>query len=163
MRVEADNVLDLLFDAVRLGGGEVDLVEDRHDLVIVVERLVNIGKRLRLDALARIDNKERPLARGKAPAHLIAKIHVAGRVHQVQLIKLAILRAVIEADRLSLDRYPALFLDLHTVENLSLTRHFAVGHAAAKLDEPVCERRFAVIDVRDDREISDVREWRHAF
>ena len=73
MGVEADNVLDLLFDAVRLGGGKVDLVEDRHDLVIVVECLVNIGKRLRLDALARIDNKDRSLARSKAPAHLIAK------------------------------------------------------------------------------------------
>jgi hypothetical protein len=32
--VEADHVLDLLLDALGLGGGQVDLVEDRHDLVV---------------------------------------------------------------------------------------------------------------------------------
>jgi hypothetical protein len=32
-----------------LGGGQVDLVEDRHDLVIRVDGLVDIGERLRLD------------------------------------------------------------------------------------------------------------------
>ena len=118
---------------------------------------------MRLDALACVDHEERALARGETAAHLIREIHMAWRVHQVELIKLAVLRAVIEPDRLRLDRDPALFLDLHAVENLSLTRHFAVGHAAAKLDEPVRERRFAMIDMRNDREISDVREWRHAF
>ena len=51
--LDADDVLDLLDDAVGLGGGEVDLVEDRDDLVAGVDRLVDVGERLGLDALAR--------------------------------------------------------------------------------------------------------------
>jgi hypothetical protein len=38
--------------ALGLGGGQVDLVEDRDDLVVGVDRLVEVGQRLRLDALA---------------------------------------------------------------------------------------------------------------
>ena len=163
MSVEADHILDLLLDAFRFGGRKIDFVQDRDDLVIVVERLIDVCKSLRFDALACVDHEERALARSQTAAHLIREVHMSWRVHQVELIKLAILRTVIEPDGLCLDRDPALFLDLHIVENLSLTRHFAVGHAAAKLDEPVRKRRFAVIDMRNDGEISDVREWRHAF
>jgi len=66
--VEADDVLDLLLDALRLGGGQVDLVEDRHDLVVGVERLVDVGERLRLDALRGVDHQQRALAGGEASA-----------------------------------------------------------------------------------------------
>ena len=63
--IEPDHVLDLLLDLVGFGGGEIDLVENRHDLVIVLDRLVDIGERLRLDALARIDHQQRALAGGQ--------------------------------------------------------------------------------------------------
>ena len=51
--IEPDHVLDLLLDLLGLGRRQVDLVEHRHDLVVVVDRLVDVGERLRLDALAR--------------------------------------------------------------------------------------------------------------
>ncbi len=57
-RVEADDIFDLLLHPLRFGGGQIDLVEDRDDLVIVVERLVDIGERLRFDALAGIDHQQ---------------------------------------------------------------------------------------------------------
>jgi hypothetical protein len=49
--VEADDLLDLLLDALGLGGRQVGLVEDGDDLVVGVDGLVDIGQRLRLDAL----------------------------------------------------------------------------------------------------------------
>ncbi len=48
-----------------LGGGEVDLVDDRHDLVVVLDRLVDVGERLRLDALRRVDDQQRAFAGGE--------------------------------------------------------------------------------------------------
>ncbi len=51
--VDADHVLDLLLHALGIGGGQIDLVEHRHDLVPVVDRLVDVGEGLRLDALRR--------------------------------------------------------------------------------------------------------------
>ena len=60
--IEADHILDLLLDALRLGGRQIDLVEDRDDLVVGVERLIDVGERLRLDALRGIDHQQRTLA-----------------------------------------------------------------------------------------------------
>ena len=37
---------------------QINLVENRNDLVVVVERLIDIGQRLRLNALARIDHQQ---------------------------------------------------------------------------------------------------------
>ena len=51
MGVEPDHVLDLLAHLFRLRRRQVDLVQDRDHLVVVVERLIDIGERLRLDAL----------------------------------------------------------------------------------------------------------------
>ena len=88
---------------------------------------------------------------------------MARRVHQVELIKLAILRPIIEPHGLRLDRDAALLLDLHVVEHLRLPAISRVGHAAADLDEPVGKRRLAVIDMGDDGEIADVLKRRHAL
>ena len=159
--VEADHVLDLLLDALRLGGGQVDLVEDRHDLVVVVDRLVDVGERLRLDALAGVDDQQRALAGGERAVHLVGEVDVAGRVDQVQLVVLAVLRAVGEAHGLRLDGDAALALDVHGVEHLLL--HLARFQPAGHLDQPVGERRFAVVDMGDDREIADVVEGGHRF
>ena len=34
-------------------------------------------------------------------------------------------------------------------------RHLALGQPAGRLDQPVGERRLAMVDMRDDREIAD--------
>ena len=78
---------------------------------------------------------------------------MARRVDQVEHVGLAVARGVIEAHGLGLDGDAALALELHIVEHLLF--HLTVGQAAGLLDEPVGERRLAVIDMGDDREISD--------
>ena len=49
---------------------------------------------------------------------------------------------------------PALALQIHGIQDLRL--HLAGLEAAALLDEPIGQRRFAVIDVGDDGEIADI-------
>ena len=151
--VEADHILDLLLDAVRLGGRQVDLVEDRHDLVVGVERLVDVGQRLRLDALAGVDDEQRALAGREAARDLVGEVDVARRVHQVQRVDLAVLGLVLQPDGLRLDGDAALSLDIHGIEDLF--GHLAVGQRAGRLDEAVGERRLAMVDMGDDREIPD--------
>ena len=111
--VEADDLLDLLPHAFGVGGGEVDLVDDRHDLVVVLDRLVDVGEGLRLDPLRGVDHQQRALARGEAARHLVGEVDVAGRVHQVELVALPL-----EPHGLRLDGDPALALDVHIVEHL---------------------------------------------
>ncbi len=76
------------------------------------------------------------------------------RIDEVQLVDLAVARPVVERDALRLDRDAALALQVHRVEHL--LGHLAIGQAAADLDEPVRQRRLAVIDVGNDREIADM-------
>ena len=81
---------------------------------------------------------------------------MAGRVDQVEHVVLAVLRLVVEAHGLRLDGDAALALDIHGIEHLLL--HLAAVEPAGQLDQPVGERRFAVVDMGDDREIADMVE-----
>src|SRR5262249_39982715 len=47
-RVQPDYRLDLFADALGLRGRQIDFVDDRNDLQVVVQRKVGVGERLRL-------------------------------------------------------------------------------------------------------------------
>ena len=158
--VEADDVLDLLLHLLRLGGRQVDLVEYRHDLEVGVDRLVGIGQRLRLDALGRIDQEQGTLAGAHRAADLVGEVDVAGRVDQVEDVVLAVAGRVFQADGLRLDRDAALALDIHRIEHLR--GHLARIEPAALLDQPVGQRRLAVVDMRHDGEIADPGKVGHS-
>ena len=150
--VDADGVLHLGRHAVDVGARQVDLVQDRHDLEVALEREVDVGDRLRLDALRRVDDEERALARRERARDLVAEVDVARRVDQVEDVLLAVLRRVAHPRAVELDRDPALALDVHRVAHLVL--HLAVGERPRLLQQPVRQRRLAVVDVRDDAEVA---------
>ena len=151
--VDADHVFDLLLDAVGIGRGQIDLVQNGQNFEVVVERLIDVGERLRFHALGRIDHENGAFAGGERARDLISEVDVAGRIHQVQLIGVAILGLVIEAHGLRLDGDAALALDVHRIEDLLL--HISGGDVAAELDQPVRQGALAVVDVGNNREIPD--------
>ena len=157
--LDADDLLDLLGDPLGLGRGEVYLVDNRQDFVIVLDRLVDIGERLRLHPLRRVDHQQRALARGEAAGDLVGEVDMAGRVHQVELVGLAIIGGVVEAHGLRLDGDAPLALDIHVVEQLFL--HLPLGQPAGELDQPVGERALPVVDVGDDGKIADLGKVGH--
>ena len=63
--------------SARVGRGQVDLVQDREDLEVVLDGLVAVGERLGLDALAGVDEQDRALARRQRARHLVAEVDVA--------------------------------------------------------------------------------------
>ena len=83
---------------------------------------------------------------------------MAGRVDEVELVGLAVVRLVGHADGVGLDGDAALALEVHGVEHLGL--HLAGGERAGELEQAVGEGGLAVVDVRDDREVADVA-WVH--
>ena len=62
VRVEAERRSQLFDDTVWFGGGQVYLVHHRHDGEVVLHREVDVGERLRLDALSGVDHQQRALA-----------------------------------------------------------------------------------------------------
>ena len=79
---------------------------------------------------------------------------MAGGVDQVELIGLTVLRGVHHADGMGLDGDAAFALEVHGVEDLRL--HLARGEGSGEFQQAVGQRGFAVVDVRDDREVADV-------
>ena len=153
MRVEADDVLDLLHRLLGLRARKVDLVYDGDEFEVVLDGEVCVGERLRLDALRRVHHEQRALARGERARDFVAEIYVAGSVYEVEDVLLPVLRAVVEADCVRLNRDAALALQVHVVQNLRL--HLPFGERARQLQQAVGERRLAVVYVRDYREVSD--------
>ena len=154
VRIQAQLRVDLLDHPLDVRRGKIDFVDDRDDRQVVLHREVEVGERLRLDALGGVDQKQHPFAGGERPRHLVGEIDVARRVDQVQGVAPAVLCAVGKRDDLALDRDPALPLDIHVVEDLVL--EIAVLHDAGILDQPVGERRLSVVDMGDNAEISDI-------
>ena len=147
-RVAAEQLRHLERRAVRIGRGKVDLVDDRDDLELVLDREVGVRERLRLDPLRRIDDEHGSLARLQRARDLVGEVHVTRRIDQVQLMALPG-----HAHRLGLDRDPALALEIHRIEQLRA--HVAVGDGVRELQNPVGQGRFPMVDVGDDREVAD--------
>ena len=152
-RVEADDLLDLTPRLIRLRAGKIDLVDDGDDLEVVVDGQVRVGERLRLDALRGIDEQQRALAGRQRTRHLVREIDMARRVDQVEDVLVAVLRLVVQPDRVRLDRDAALALEVHAVEDLGF--HLSSLQGAGEFQEPVGQRGLAVVDVRDDGEIAN--------
>ena len=117
---------------------------------------VEVRQRLRLDALRGVDDEHGALAGRQRARHLVGEVDVARRVDEVERVLLAVARPVEQAHRVRLDRDPALALEIHRVEHL-IDRLLGV-HRAGEGQQAVGQRRLAVIDVGDDREIADAAE-----
>ena len=88
--VQADDVLDLLFDPVRLGRRQIDLVQDRDQFEIVLDREIvfaSVCASTPCDA----STTSSALAGRQRTRNLVREIDVSGRVDQIQDILLAIL------------------------------------------------------------------------
>src|SRR5262249_14735217 len=155
-RVDANHIFDLLLDLGWLGRGQVDLVQNRHDLVIVLDRLINVGERLRFYTLARVDHQQRALTGSERARDLVGEVDMARRIHQIENIVLAVPGTIVQPDCLRLDGDAAFALDFHGIEHLFLACHFAIRKPARHLDQAVRQRRLAVVDMSDDGEVADI-------
>ena len=153
MGLQADHVFDLFLHPLRLRAGQVNFIDDREHIQIMIQRQIHVRQRLRLDSLGRIHHQHRSITGGKRPAHLIIKIHVAWRIDQVEDVLLPILCPVYGSYRLGLDGDSSLPLQIHVVQHLFL--HLSAGEQARFLNDPVRQRGFAVVNMGDDTKISD--------
>ncbi len=162
--VAADDAGQLGGVLVDLRGRQVDLVQHRDDVEVGAEREVEVGQRLRLDALGRVDQQYGGLAGLQAARDLVGEVDVAGRVDHVEHVAawprfdpVPCCRFVSDgpghADGLALDGDAALALDVHAVE--VLRPGAALVDDPGQLEHPVGQRRLAVVDVGDDAEVAD--------
>ena len=80
LSLETERLHHLLGNALRLRSVEIDLVNHRNDLKVILKGQVHVRQGLRLDALRGVYDEQSALARGQAPRHLVGEVDVAGRV-----------------------------------------------------------------------------------
>jgi hypothetical protein len=79
---------------------------------------------------------------------------VARGIDEIQKVIPAVFRPIRKRNGLALDRDPPLPLDIHVVQNLVL--EVSRVHDPGQLDKPVGQRRFPMIDVCYDTEVTDI-------
>ena len=142
-----------------VGLRQIHLVQYRQYFEALLDCRVAIGDRLRFHPLTRIHYQQRTLAGGERTRDFIGKVNVAGGINKVQLVRLTILGLVVERHALRFDGNAALPLKIHRIEHL--IRHFSLRQTTAMLDEAIRQGRLAVIDVRNDRKVSNMTEFSH--
>ena len=110
-------------------------------------RVVAHGSEDVLDALARIDNEQGPLASCQGAGHFIVKIDVARGVDEVEHVGVAFV-VVVHGDRRGLDGDATLAFKVHIVKNLLLL--VAGGDGFGQFEHAVSEGALAVVDVGYD-------------
>ena len=150
---EIENFHQLQLGMVDVDVGNVDLVKHRNDLEMIIDGQKIIGDGLRFDALGHVNDKQGPLAGLQGFFHFVGEINMTRRVDEVHDIVLTALGMVNDFDGGSLDRDATLLLEVHVVEKLVVKIAFI--NRARFQKKAVGQGRFTVVDVRDDRKITD--------
>jgi hypothetical protein len=141
-------------DFRRIGGRQIDLIDDGEHFQALLQRGVAVGDALRLHALRGVDHQQGSFASRERTRNLVGEVDVPRRIDEIQLIQHAGNGLKAQGHALGLDGDAALSLQVHAIEHLRL--HFPRIQAAALLNEPVGQRGFAVVDVSNDGKIADI-------
>ena len=145
-----EELVHLVHDLRRPRVGAVDLVDDEDDRKLQLERLAQHEPRLRQRPLGRVDEQQHAVHHRQRALDLAAEVGVARRVDDVDL-RLAVLHRRVLGE----DRDPLLALEVHRVHD-PLVDVLVLAEGAGLPEHRVDERRLAVVDVRDDRDVAEV-------
>ncbi len=151
-----EQLVDLVDHRLDSRIGPVDLVDDEDHGQSSFECLAQDEPRLRQRALARVDEQQHAVHHGECALDLPAEIGVSGRVDDVDLDVAETNRRVLGQDRDAL-----LTLEIHRVED-SFGDVLVRPERSGLPEHRVHEGRLAVVDVGDDRDVTEVVSGGHA-
>ncbi len=150
-RVEVEEELvDLVHDLLAARVRAVDLVDDENHGQPELERLAQHEPRLRQRTFGGIDEQQDSVDHRQSALDLAAEVGVSGGVDDVDLDLAALNRRV-----LGEDRDPLLALEVGRVHD-ALADVLVLAERAGLPEHRVDEGCLAVVDVRDDRDVSEV-------
>ena len=127
--------------------------EDRNDSEARVFGHLERGECLCLHALGAINQQEYALDSLQRAGDFVRKVDVTRSVDEVEFVGVTSL-LIRHAHRLHLNGNPSLPLQLHTIKYLLF--HFARFDRFGGLEHAVSQGRLTVVDVRDNRKITNV-------
>ena len=138
----------------RVGRVQIHFIQDWNDLQIVFKGQVQVRNGLSLNALRSIYDEQRSFACRNGTRHFVTEVHVPRGVDQIEHKILSILRLVRHLNGVAFDGDSTLSFEVHIVERLVL--HLPLCNGSSGLEESIGQGAFAVVDVGNDAEISNV-------
>ena len=149
---QANHILNFMLDALGVRRRQVNLIDHRKYLKTGIDGQIGVSQCLSLHALSCVHNQHRAFTGGQGPGDLIVEVHMSRCVDEVQHIGFAVLGGIFQAYGAGLDGDAALALQLHIIQQLIF--HLTLGDRVTLLQQPVCQRAFAVVNVGDDGEVA---------
>ncbi len=150
----AEAIAHRLHGGVEVRAGAVHLVDEGDARDAVAVGLAPDGLGLRLNACHRVEDGDRAVQHAQAPLDLDGKVHVPGRIDNVDAVV-----APLRGRRRRRDRDAALLLLRHPVHRRGALVHLAhlVG-APGVVEDPLGRRGLARVDVGHDPDVPDAVE-----
>ena len=79
--VNANYIFNFFFNPVRIRAGQVNFIDYRHYVQIMIQCKVHVCQSLRLHALRRIHNQNRPVTGCQTPGYFIIEIHMSRSIN----------------------------------------------------------------------------------
>ena len=127
----ADDVLHLVGHPLRVGAGQINFIDDRHQFQTCVYGQVRVGQGLGLNALGGVHHQHGPFTGRQGAGNLVVEVHMAGGIDEVEYIVLPILGTIHQSHSVGLNGNAPLPLQVHVVQELIL--HVPKGHCLGLL------------------------------
>ena len=151
--VTSQKIDHLIFDLLHHGRIHVDLVQNRNDGQVMLNRQVKVRDGLGLDTLRGIDHQKGPFAGSDGTGYFVGKIDMAGGIDQVEDVFLT-LRLKIHLNGVTLDRNPPFSFQIHIIQHLF--PRITIRNSIGPLKETVGQGRFTVVNMGNDAKVAYV-------
>ena len=114
LTLAAKELDDLILDLFGHSAWQVDLIDDRYDLEVMLESHIEIRNRLCLNTLSCVDDKQCAFACSDRAGDFVGEVHVPWGINQIEYVVLTI-ELVVHLDGVALNGDPALALEIHII------------------------------------------------
>ena len=132
---------------------QINFIDNRQNFQIIFQCQIGIGQSLGFNALGSIHNQNSTLTGCQRTGYFIIKVHMTRGINQIHLIGIAILCIIIHTDSTCLDGNTPFTFQLHIVQQL--TFHFTLCNRMTAFQQTVCQCGFAMVNMCDNRKVSD--------
>ena len=151
---DTDDVLDLVADHLWVCAWQVNLVDYRNNLQVMLDGKIGVCQSLCFNTLGSIHNQQRTFAGSQRTGYLVVKVDMSRGVDEVKFIGVPIFCFVFNLNGAGFDGDAAFPFQVHVVQKLIF--HFTQGDRLCLFQNSVGKGRLAVVNVGNDAEISNV-------
>ena len=118
VRRNSKSIFDFCTNALGFRRRKVNLIDKRNNFEVRIHSHHRICDCLGFNTLSSVHHKHCALASSKGAGDLVREVNMTRGVNKVEMVKLTIVGAIVNTNRLTFDGDTAFALDVHRIEHL---------------------------------------------